>query len=100
MTRPPPWHEPMSRKRILSLPCAQAEPAAGPSEDIISEARPKRSMAPSCLRLKTQLCGRRTWSLDQALRDHPCLDHIGDLGIVLVLHQHVRISPYAHVRQA
>ena len=31
-------------------------------------------------------------SLDQALADHPSLDDVGDLGIVLVLHHHVRVA--------
>src|SRR5262249_55375070 len=97
MTRSPTWNEPRSCKRMGSLPGAKAEPVARPSENTLSKARPKRRMAPSLLLLKTELCDRRTRSLGQALPDHPCLDDVGDLGIVLVLHQHVRISLDADV---
>src|SRR6516162_3137886 len=93
MTRPPTWNEPMSRKAMGSLPCAQAEPAAR----LTAKTMPKRRMlSPFSFRNRNSVAAR---SLDQAFPDHPCLDDIGDLGIVLVLHQHMRISLDADVGQ-
>src|ERR1700752_873722 len=47
----------------------------------------------SCVRLL------RGGSFGQALSHQPFLDHLGHLGIVLVLHQHVRVALEADVRE-
>src|SRR5215831_19689195 len=81
----------MSRSSRGSLPWARADPAAR----LNTRAMLKRRMAPSLLSGTL----RSATSIDEILADQPFLDDLRDLGIVLVLHQHVRVTLDADLRQ-
>src|SRR5882757_1732386 len=101
MTRPPTWNEPMSRKLIGALVWANADAAARLSADTITN----RRMAPSPSAAEDHVVAGhcrvrgRPRSLHQSSPGQPFLDDIGDLGIVLVLHQHVRVALDPEVRE-
>src|SRR5215210_9538495 len=71
----------MSRSAIGSLFCANADEAASVA------------ISASTMRMEVLL------SINEPFRDQPLLNHLGDLGVILVLHHHVRVALDADLRE-